>query len=461
MEKKLLVFLILFNILLLFNCPINNNSSSSSNNNLADPLVTDETEALYSNLKNINMSGMLIGVQDTETGDDMYNVTGSYPAIIGLDLATIAGDWWTTEELLQYREDQMALWTPVYIDYIKEIRRRGAIITLSWHQSNPIPINPEASPDQRYYPPYNEGPHELWRIVPPDAINSLHQQFPAISNWGDYHDVYHDRLELVVNFLKQLVDDSGNPIPIIYRPFHENNGNWFWWGAGTDQVPPAADSLIYYNNPGLYKAVLNSIWKFTIDYFNQNGVHNLLYAISPNKMWGSSLSPSIGIAGASWADLTEAKYLEVSPDMNMVDILGYDIYTGIPTAADENDVDSFIQNMNEINMIVNLAENNNKIPAITEAGFLFGYEEQLDTVNQNGGLHSGYSWDTIWSDCFFNPILNDPIGRRMAYIHFWGNSENQHYAPWPAGPGNADFNVIVDRADVLVNDEIPDMYTVH
>jgi len=53
-------------------------------------------------------------------------------------------------------------------------------------------------------------------------------------------------------------------IPIIFRPWHENNQRRFWWavrGDGRDFI---------------------KLWRFTVEYLRDtSGVHNLLYAYTP------------------------------------------------------------------------------------------------------------------------------------------------------------------------------------
>lgn len=51
--------------------------------------------------------------------------------------------------------------------------------------------------------------------------------------------------------------------PVLYRPFHEINGNWFWWN-GSDR---RSDMLL--------------VWQQTVDYLrNTKGLHNILFVLS-------------------------------------------------------------------------------------------------------------------------------------------------------------------------------------
>lgn len=62
--------------------------------------------------------------------------------------------------------------------------------------------------------------------------------------------------------LKQL-QDSG--VPVLFRPFHEMNGDWFWWRAGSD--------------PAGFK----EMWRFLHGYMTKTkGLHNLIWVYAPN-----------------------------------------------------------------------------------------------------------------------------------------------------------------------------------
>ena len=53
-------------------------------------------------------------------------------------------------------------------------------------------------------------------------------------------------------------------VVVIWRPFHEMNGDWFWWGA----KPPAE---------------FVKVWRHMFDYFtNTKQLDNLLWAYGPN-----------------------------------------------------------------------------------------------------------------------------------------------------------------------------------
>ena len=54
---------------------------------------------------------------------------------------------------------------------------------------------------------------------------------------------------------------------VLFRPFHENTGSWFWWGAAF------CDEQTY-----------KSVYKYTVEYLrDEKNVHNFLYVYGPGS----------------------------------------------------------------------------------------------------------------------------------------------------------------------------------
>ncbi len=126
---------------------------------------------------------------------DVRDIVGDYPAVMGWDLGDI-----------EFEGDEDNL-DGVPFEFIKQeiIKQdaRGGVNTISWHAYNPV----EGSA-------WTEGTGMVTSILP----------------GGANYDMYQERLGRVADFLSSLRDAEGNLIPIIFRPWHEHDGNWFWWG---------------------------------------------------------------------------------------------------------------------------------------------------------------------------------------------------------------------------------------
>jgi mannan endo-1,4-beta-mannosidase len=99
----------------------------------------------------------------------------------------------------------------------------------------------------------------------------------------------------VAGYLKQL-QDAG--IPVLWRPYHEMNGVWFWWC----------------NKPGVEGFV--KLWRMMYDrYTNYHGLNNLLWVWNtnaPRDIPGDEAFP----------------YADYFPGTEYVDVLAADVYKG-------------------------------------------------------------------------------------------------------------------------------------
>jgi mannan endo-1,4-beta-mannosidase len=77
----------------------------------------------------------------------------------------------------------------------------------------------------------------------------------------DTHQRWIQELDLIAEGLRQL-NEAG--VVVLWRPFHEMNGDWFWWGG---------------QDPGQFIAV----WRHMFDYFSTTkGLDNLIWVYGPN-----------------------------------------------------------------------------------------------------------------------------------------------------------------------------------
>lgn len=207
---------------------------------------------------------------------------------------TLAGQHNYNHELNRYVEAAQAMtgkapavWGTDFIlggtkDYGPEIvaeaikkHKEGYIVTLMWHAGRP-------SDD----PPYGwkesiqaEVTDEQWKeLTTPGTPLNLRWQAQA---------------DKVAGHLKQLRDAR---VPVLWRPYHEMNGVWFWWGdkRGVD---------------GFQK-----LWKMMFDRFvNFHGLDNLLW------VWNANAPRDIPKDEAF-------SYQHYYPGPDYVDVLAADVY---------------------------------------------------------------------------------------------------------------------------------------
>src|SRR5687767_7254180 len=105
---------------------------------IIDARATAETKALYYNLGKLSEKNILFGHQHaTEYGhgwfgeadrSDVKSMTGSHPAVIGVDISGLSG---RPDSIIE--KNRKAL-----LKNIADTYNRGGVITISWHFSNPV-----------------------------------------------------------------------------------------------------------------------------------------------------------------------------------------------------------------------------------------------------------------------------------------------------------------------------------
>lgn len=324
----------------------------------ADKNASLETKNLYQNLVKISKSGTMIGHQDDlaygvnwayEDGrSDIKDVVGDYPAVFGWDLG-----------YLELKKDKNLDEVPFnkMKEFARQVYQKGGVNTYSWHLNNPV--NPEKT---------------SWDL--PDSTIYF------ILNDPEVKETYLSWLDEVAAFMLDLKGPQGEAIPVIFRPLHEQNGSWFWWGKK-------------FSTPEEYK----QLYRLTVDYLrNTKKVNNLLYGYSPDKFY------------------SKEEFLERYPGDEYVDLIGFDVYHR-PNPQDT--VDTFVADTKKmVDMLKSIGEERNKLTAITETGL-----EQIPIEN----------W---WTETML-PIIT---GSNLSYVLMWRNGRPDHYyAPYPGQVSANDF----------------------
>jgi mannan endo-1,4-beta-mannosidase len=355
---------------------------------MADANATKETAALFYNLKKLAKTKVAIGQQDAfnsfyqdNGGDsDIKKNTGYDPAILGSDFMFItdknnnnqADNWF-------YQEEKKI------INAAKAAYAKGIINTFCWHLREP---NKEDS----FY-----------------AADMTAEQkataFKSILPGGTYHEWYKKKLDKIASVVLNLKGANGELIPIIFRPFHEFDGSWFWWGAN-------------FCTPDDYKTA----YQFTVDYLkNTKGVHNILYAFSPDNTY-----------------TTETNYLSRYPGDQYVDILGMDNYgdfdnQGQTGAAKAN---------SKLKIIADLAITKVKIAALTETGYQVTSTKTPITDWFSTYLYSALTANTI----------------EVSYVMFWNNNKDAYFVPNGTVSNASDFKNFSSKTKSALVNSLPKMY---
>ncbi len=361
-------------------------------NKADDPLAasgrTQRTENLLTNLKAQALKGYMYGHQDDpvygvgwvgdENRSDVKSVCNDYPAVMGFDLGHL--------EL----GDSVNLDGVPFSRMRKEIINqfeRGGVVTLSWHLDNPLTGG------------------TAW-VNGGEKAEQEKQTVASVLEGGENHEIFLTWIDRVADFLNSLQTSYGVKVPVLFRPWHEHTGSWFWWGQNLCSAEQ-------------YKA----LWVLTEKRLKEDGVTNALFAYSPGSEY--------------WEH--EEMYLERYPGDEYIDVIGFDHYC----TAQEGDTLGLKKYTEQLEILLTtlccVAEKHGKVPAITETGY-----ESVKCDN--------------WWTAYLQPACDKfPI----AYVLTWRNAHDKlgHlYAPYPGQQSAEDFVAFYNADKTLFVQDLNGLY---
>jgi mannan endo-1,4-beta-mannosidase len=214
-----------------------------------DPQADAATKALYSYLVSNYGKKTLSGQQDAAEMDTIYTRSGKLPAIYAFDLLNYSKVATTATGSAPSNQTE---------NFIAKVKANQQIGSLIWHwhsptgaknTANPCPNSAKTEPDN----------HCWW-----NSFYTVHTDFNLTSaladtDGADYKALIED-IDLIAAQLKK-VQAAG--LPLLWRPLHESDGAWFWWGA---KGPESFKKLwrIMHDRLTNYHQLHNLIWVLTI-----------------------------------------------------------------------------------------------------------------------------------------------------------------------------------------------------
>lgn len=329
-------------------------------------------EQLLERLDALQQRGCMFGHQD----DPFYGITweyedgrsdvlescGDWPAVMGFDLGGI--------EMGDAKNLDSVPFEAIRTEIIRH-HLRGGIVTISWHPRNPLTGG------------------TAW-----DAADGT---VTAILEGGEKHELFMTWLERVRLFLASLRMESGEPVPFIFRPWHENNGGWFWWGY-----------------PHCTPDEFRALYTLTQDYISNSKFQNsnILWSYSPNLM----------------GNMTEEIFLQWYPGDDRIDLIGLDAYEW----GTEED---FVRQTNaDLDMLCAFGKAHNKPVALTECGF------------------KNIPDPTWWSRVILPIIKAHPL----SYALVWRNYVEEYFGPVPGTLDAEHFRLFYrDPVTLFLSDIVP------
>jgi len=342
------------------------NKQAQSSSEAETPILR---EALITRIDTLMQHGYMYGHQD----DTFYGITwawekdrsdtkelvGDYPAVMGFELGGI--------ELGDAKSLDSVPFDLIREEAIKHVER-GGIITFSWHPRNPRTGG------------------TAWDVSDTLVVRN-------VLEGGEQYEKFQGWMLNLRNFLASLRHADGTPVPFIFRPLHEYNGSWFWWG----QKLCSDQEFI-------------SLWNMLQDYINEELSDNIVWAFSPNLQ-------------GTW---TKEQFLLRYPGNDRVDLLGEDAYQW---GSEEDFTYAFSA---DLTFLCPFAKENGKLFAITECG------KQNSTIPD-------------WWTRVFMPVLSQ---YPASYFLPWRNWSKEHFGASKDAPTAEDFIKLYQADNTLFLNEI-------
>lgn len=247
------------------------------------------------------------------SSDRIHEITGHTPQMWG-------GEWGFADE--RHDNDNIS-YRPRFMSEVRRNHLGGQIICVTYHQGCPTIGEPCLFEGGVIHPFTEQDWADLF-----DSSTATHKVWE----------------ECVDRLAYAFLEFQSEGIPIVFRPYHEMNGDWFWWGGN----PPAFLKL----------------WAMIYDRFTRHhGLNNLIWAWTCDRP-----HPNVG---------------EFFPGIDSVDLLGTDIYPA------ENRADTYPQEW--FDRMKDLA--GSKPMGLSENSVI----PSIETINTQP-----YAWFLSWDRMVFN-----------------------------------------------------------
>lgn len=322
-------------------------STSNSTHNITttpvNPNANSDAKALLKYLGSIYGKHILSGQQDATSLDWITQNVGKTPAVLGIDM-------------MDYTQSRIAHGvSSTDVDKALAFAQRGGIITSVWHWGAPTGL-------------YNNST-EPWYSGFYTAATSFNIEAALADTTNANYTLLMNDIDTIAVQLKRL-QSAG--VPVLWRPLHEADGKWFWWGA---------------HGPEPCK----KLWRILYQRLTYtHGLNNLIW------VW-NSVSPD-------WY-----------PGDDVVDIVSADTYTQGDHGPIASTYDSLVS-----------LTGNTKIVAAAEVGSIMEptqlqatHSDWVYFVTWSGDFVTGGSWNSL---DLLKSVYNDAYVLTLDRIQGWKNN---------------------------------------
>lgn len=188
-----------------------------------DPFIQDEAAALLNMLCETAGRRILTG-QHTQTVPMeevgyIRSVTGRKPKLIGFELLSCSPN-------INYDDASEACLKEVYenrhtLEKALELAKGGnVILTFTFHWFSPL-----GGRDKSFY-----------------TDNTDFDPIRILEEGTDERTAFYRDMDVIASYLRPFADER---IPVLWRPFHEAEGKWFWWGRRGPEIAGELYKLMF------------------------------------------------------------------------------------------------------------------------------------------------------------------------------------------------------------------------
>nr|WP_315202269.1 glycosyl hydrolase [uncultured Flavobacterium sp.] len=326
-----------------------------------DNNATLETKNLYTNIASIANSGKFIFGQEFPLSfqlnsldynlntSDCKDVSGDHPGVYGIDP--------------HYMLYKSAAEKQLHIDEAKHAYANGSIVTFDFHQ--------QSKTDHKIY--YNDITSSTDKSLMYDIVNDKN----GSRTW------FFNEIDQIISIIN---NDLG--FPVVFRPYHEMDGDWFWWGTKATN-----------HNAQLYI----DLYRLTVDHIKSK-TNLVLFGWTPNQKMNSSYYP-----GDAY-----------------VDIVGIDAYSPSASTLKTNliELSKFAYDHNKVAVLSETGKQDyiNTSPTFWTASILKGIEDGGNDI-RIGWVLAWFNapWETSQSGLFI-PNSNSPTQAKDDFKSFHSSS---------------------------------------
>lgn len=265
------------------------------------------------------LSYQLGSIREDLSTSDCKTVTNDHPGVYGID-----------PHYMLYKSDNER---QIHIDEAKHAYNNGSIVTLDFHQ--------QSRTDHQIY---------MNKITTQSDKDLM---YDIVHNKNGSRQWFYTEMDQIINIIN---NDLG--FPVVFRLFHEMDGDWFWWGSNANNH----SSQLYID---FYRLATNYI---------KDRTQLVLFAWSPNS------------------ELQEIYY----PGDAYVDIVGFDIYEPVTSTL-----------TNKLISLSSFAANHNKPAILAETG------------NRNNYVKNK---PNFWTETILKAITDGENEIRIAWVLAWFNA---------------------------------------